>query len=177
MWQLCHFRFQTEYLMHCKQRFNRHAIIVMPLVLHLEYEWYLSYFFIAGHLVVPDVLRWTLCASRSGHDIAGSGLQTDLPLEELPRSAALHAGLQAMWRWTCARLTGLSRTCARLRNRHNARTRSVTLRRRSGSSREPSPTAHERKRAHAKDLSHAHVLCTGTPAWQIHKGNHERRRK
>jgi hypothetical protein len=97
------FRVRTEYLMHSKQQFNSHVTIVMPSVLHLEYEWYLSIFFIAGHLVVPDVLRRTRSASRSGHRIASSGLQTDLPLEELPRPAALHAGLQAMLRWTCAR--------------------------------------------------------------------------
>jgi hypothetical protein len=54
--------------------------------------------------LVPDVLRRTLRASRSGHDIAGSGLQTELPLEELLRPAALHAGLLAMGRWTCVRL-------------------------------------------------------------------------
>ncbi len=62
--------------MHSKQRFNSYASIDMPPVLHLEYEWYLPIFFIAGHLVVPDVLHWTRRASCSGHDIAGSGLQT-----------------------------------------------------------------------------------------------------
>jgi hypothetical protein len=91
------FRIRTEYLMHSKQLFNSYATIVMPSVLHFEYEWYMSIFLTAGHLVVPDVLCRTRSASRSGHYIAGSGLQTDLPLEELPRPA-LHAGLQAMWR-------------------------------------------------------------------------------
>jgi hypothetical protein len=150
--------------MQSKQQFYCYATIVMPW--DFGYDGYISIVFRFGSpwWLVPDVRA---PASRSGHGIAGSGLPTDLPLEELPRPAALHAGLQAMWQWTCARL----------RNRHNACTRSVTLRRRSGSSRAPSPTAHERKHAHAKDLSHAHVLCTGKRAWQIHKVNHERRRR
>ena len=76
------FRIRTEYLMHSEQRFNHYATIGMPSVLRFEYEWYV-YFFIVGHLVVPDVLRQNRRAFRSCHDIACSGLQTDLPLEEL----------------------------------------------------------------------------------------------
>ena len=43
--------------MHSEQRFNHYATIGMPSVLRFEYEWYMSIFFIAGHLVVPDVLQ------------------------------------------------------------------------------------------------------------------------
>ncbi len=89
--------------MHSEQRFYRYTTIIMPSVLHFEYEWYLSIFlFLVTRWVVPAVQRRTRRASRSGHDIAGSAFQTDLPLEEVPRPAALHAGLRAMRRWTCA---------------------------------------------------------------------------
>jgi hypothetical protein len=37
--------------MHSKQLFCRYATIIMPSVLHFEYDWYMSIFSIAGHLV------------------------------------------------------------------------------------------------------------------------------
>ncbi len=110
------FRIWTAYLMHSKQRFYHYATVVMPLVLDFGYDGYISIVFrfgppggwclTSGHQpLAPAMTSPARASKRISLWRSCQGPQLCMLV-----SKQCGGGLAPNWR------TGLSRTCARLRN-------------------------------------------------------------